>query len=51
MNQTAANKLLKLIEEPGERTLIIIVTDDAGSGYPYHIITMPEGGIPPYRTG
>ena len=21
------------------------------SGTPYHIITMPEGGIPPYRTG
>lgn len=34
MNQTAANKLLKLIEEPGERTLIIIVTDDAGAVLP-----------------
>lgn len=34
MNQTAANKLLKLIEEPSERTLIIIVTDDAGALLP-----------------
>lgn len=34
MNNEAANKLLKLIEEPGEKTLIILVTDDAGSILP-----------------
>ena len=34
MNATAANKLLKLIEEPAENTLIILTTDDPSSILP-----------------
>ena len=34
MNNEAANKLLKLIEEPGEKTLILLVTADAGAILP-----------------
>lgn len=34
MNTEAANKLLKLIEEPAEKTLIIIITNDAGAILP-----------------
>lgn len=34
MNPTAANKLLKLIEEPAEKTLIILTTDDPSAILP-----------------
>lgn len=34
MNPTAANKLLKLIEEPAENTLILLTTDDPSAILP-----------------
>lgn len=51
MNPTSANKLLKLLEEPPERTIFILVSDEPDRLLPTIISRCQIVKIPPFSTG